>query len=844
MRASMFIVTLFMVLSCRVLLAEADKPGEAQPEPKVKLPPSPPLSPDQALKSFKLQPGFRMELIASEPLIQDPVAMTFDGDGRIWAVEFIGYMPNTDGKGEDQPVGRVVVLEDTDGDWKMDKRTVFLDKLVLPRAVSLVKGGVLVAEVPRLLYCRDTDGDLKCDEQTVIATDYGTVGNPEHSANGLLSGLDNWIYSADFNYRLRYETGADGTLKWMRSKVSGKGQWGIAQDDLGRFYYNNNSEILRADCVPSHYFSRNPAIKSNTGINILAVKDQSTWPVRPTPGVNRGYRSGQLRDDSTLATVTAACGPGVYRAEQFPEEFRGNVFVCEPSGNLIKRTVITEENGLVSGKNPYDKADFLGSTDERFRPVNLYTGPDGGLYVVDMYRGIIEHKLFLTTFLRKQILERGLDNPIGLGRIYRIVHEGKPLGAVHPKMSAESSVDLLKHLENPNAWWRETAQRLLVERSDRTVVAPLRQLAASGTDPRARVHALWALEGMRKLDQPTIFAAMGSDSVQVKANAIRLCESLLKVPQNAPVLDKVLEQLSDKRPEIQLQLAFTLGETADPKSIAALASIMESNAANPLVFDAVFSSLAGREVEFAEALAKKSGAELDHALGVAANCVYGGRRADRISKLVELIAAQKEVSRQMAMLNGILVGTATKGKSPAPKPVEMEAPPAALAQLKNSAEKRVADAAAALGKLFVPPGTLSAAKKLPALTEDQRTIYEHGKSQYLQICAQCHQPTGAGEEGKAPPFVDSEWVDYSDERLVRIVLNGIRGPVTVNGREFSMEMPAVPKLDDKTVAGCLTYIRREFGKGAFVEPATVERIRKDLGTREEQWTEVEILKIK
>jgi mono/diheme cytochrome c family protein/glucose/arabinose dehydrogenase len=824
-----FAAVAVILVTCGILLAEADRPGEVQPEPRIKLPPSPPLSPGDALKAFKLPPGFRIELVASEPLIQAPVAIKFDADGRIWAVEFVGYMPGTDGKGEDEPVGRCVVLEDTDGDWKMDKRTVFLDKLVLPRAIGFAAGGVLIAEIPKLYYCRDKDGDLKCDEQIVVASDYGMPGNPEHSANGLVNGLDNWIYSADYSYRFRFNFDANGSVTTLRSKVSGKGQWGLSQDDFGRFYYNNNSEVLRADCVPSHYFSRNPSLKSISGVNVLAVNDQSTWPIRPTPG-----------DDSTLATVTAACGVGVYRADQFPQEFLGNVFVCEPCAHLVKRVVITEENGLISGKNPYAKAEFLCSTDERFRPVNICTGPDGALYVVDLYRGIIEHRLFLTTYLKKQILERGLDKPLNLGRIYRIVHDGKPVSPVHPKMSKETSAELVQHFENPNAWWRETAQRLLVERADRQATAPLRQLATKTSDPRASVHALWTLEGTSKLDTATLFSALSSDALHVKATAIRLCEPFLKQP-NAPLLEKLLEQLGDSRHEIQLQLAFTLGESFDPRTVAALATILEKNVSNVLVVDAVFSSLAGRECEFAELLAKNPSNTVDPALAVATHSTYASRRSDRVAKMVDLIAKQTNPARQLTMLNGILIQQKSKS---APKAIEMAALPASLEQLKNSSDTRVAKAAAALAKLFVPPGTLTAARKLPVLNDEQQALYEHGKVQFMQICAQCHQPTGTGEEGKAPPLLDSEWIDYSDDRLARIVLNGIRGPLTVNGREYNMEMPAVPQLDDRTIAACLTYMRREFGKGAVVEPATISRIRKDLGGREEQWTEVELLKIK
>ena len=840
------ILILAALISCSIW-AGGDKAGEVQPEPKIKLPPSPPVPPADAVKTFKLAPGFRIELIASEPLIDDPVAIAFDGEGRIWAVEYIGYMPDVDGNGEDKPVGNVVVLEDTDGDWKMDKRTVFLEGLVLPRAICVVKGGILVAEVPNLFYCVDKNGDMKCDEKTIVASDYGSKGSPEHTANGLIHGLDNWIYSSNWPYRLRYETAADGTLKWTRSKVSNKGQWGISQDDNGRYYYNTNSDVLRADCVPSHYFSRNPNYKGISGINVQTVKDQSAWPVRPTPGVNRGYRSGQLREDSTLATVTAVCGPGVYRGDQFPDEFRNNVFVCEPSGNLIKRNVMSEIEGMIAGKNPYEKAEFLGSTDERFRPVNLYTGPDGTLYVVDLYRGILQHRIFVTTFLRKQILERGLDKPLGLGRIYRVVHDGKPVSGVHPKMSKDTPADLVKHLSHPNAWWRELAQKTLVERADRAALPLLKELATSGADPLGRVHALWTLEGLGKLDIGTVSTAMNDKDVRVKVAAIRVSEALLRVPppQNAAILSKLLEYVSDKQFEVRLQLAFTLGECADPRAIAALATIMKDSGSNPLIFDAVFSSVPGRELDFATALSNESGKEVEKALAIAAGSIFAERRADRVTKLLDLVAAQKDVTRQAAMLDGMIPKGTGKGKAPTVKAVEIAPVPASLDALVKSNDKRVKTEAAEVAKLIVPPGTIKpVVKKLPPLNAAQQAVYEHGKAQYLLVCAQCHQPDGQGEEGKAPPFVDSEWVDFPDARLARIVINGLKGPVNVNGREYTMEMPGVPQMDDKTVAGVLTYIRREFGNGAPVDPEVVKKIRAELGDREDQWSEAELMKLK
>jgi mono/diheme cytochrome c family protein len=605
--------------------------------------------------------------------------------------------------------------------------------------------------------------------------------------------------------------------------------------------------VLRADCVASHYFSRNPNYKTATGINVQTVKDQSAWPIRPTPGVNRGYRSGQLREDHTLATVTAACGPGVYRGDQFPEEFRNNVFVCEPSGNLIKRNVMSEVAGMIAGKNPYEKADFLGSTDERFRPVNLYTGPDGTLYVVDLYRGILQHRIFVTTFLRKQILERGLDKPIGLGRIYRVVHEGKPVSGVHPKMSKDTPADLVKHLSNPNAWWRELAQRTLIERADRAALPLLKELATSGADPLGRVHALWTLEGLGKLDLGTVSAALNDKDVRVKVAAMRVSEVLLRVPppQNAVVLSKLLEYVDDKQPEVRLQLAFTLGECADPRAMAALATIMKESGSNPLIFDAVFTSIPGREVDFAAALAKETGKEAERALVIAAGCVFADRRADRVTKLLDLIAAQKDAARQAAMLDGMIPKGTGKGKAPTVKAIEIAPVPAGLEALAKSSDKRVKENAADVAKLIVPPGTLKPiVKNLPPLTAAQQAVYDHGKAQFALVCAQCHQPDGMGEEGKAPPFVDSEWVDFPDSRLGRIVINGLKGPVNVNGREYTMEMPGVPQMDDKTVAGVLTYIRREFGNGVPVDPEAVKKIRIELGEREDQWSEADLMKLK
>src|SRR5690606_20873223 len=278
-------------------------------------------------------------------------------DGRIGVVEMRAYRPDVDGTGEDAPIGTIAFLEDTDGDGRMDKRTEFAGGFVLPRAIAPIADGVLVAEPPNLWFLRDTDGDGKADEKTNVANDYGNPASPEHTANGLMWALDNWIYSANHTVRFRYEQG-----QWRRENTIFRGQWGITQDDYGRLFYNTNSDPLRMDVLPAEYFRRNPNVIRPSAVNVQLVRpdDLPVWPGRVTIGVNRGYK--MLREDGTLPVVTAACGPVIYRGTAFPESFRGNAFIAEPAGNLVKRVIVEERNGVPSARNAYARTEFMTST--------------------------------------------------------------------------------------------------------------------------------------------------------------------------------------------------------------------------------------------------------------------------------------------------------------------------------------------------------------------------------------------------------------------------------------------------------------------------------------------------
>jgi mono/diheme cytochrome c family protein len=442
-----------------LLLQRGDLKGEPQPplpESITRLvPPAPVVPADKA--AFHVAEGWRVDLVASEPLVGDPVHAAFDAQGRLWVVEMRGFWPTLDGRGEHDPVGKVVVLEDVDRDGRFEKRTVFLDGLILPRSLGFAAGGLLVAEPPTLWWV-----DLKTKEKKVVDPLYAWRGNPEHLPNGLLTSIDNWIYNAGSTWRYRHVNG-----RWIRGHTRFRGQWGLTQDDAGRLYGNHNTTLLRGDLMPS--WDPRAHSRASKDVNIDLTTDQTLRPIRPNTGVNRGYRPGVLREDGSMLVTQSACAPLA---------LGGEIFVCDPSANLVKRFKL---DGIVPLDGP---GEFLSSKDERFRPVNLLSGPDGALYVVDMYRGVIQHGAYLTTHLRREIVARGLDRPVGLGRIWRVSKEA-------PRAAAPV-VDLLREISSPVRWRRDTAQRLLIEGGK--VVDGLRELAK--TNP----HALWTLEGLGALE--------------------------------------------------------------------------------------------------------------------------------------------------------------------------------------------------------------------------------------------------------------------------------------------------------------------------------------------------------
>ena len=850
--------------------AKAPPPAEVEiPFPaEIPIPPATVLSPEETLKTITVPPGFHVELVASEPLISTPVATQFDENGRLWVVEMNGYMPNVEGKGEDAPNGRIVVLEDADGDGRMEKSSVFLDGLIMPRAISLRKGGALVAEPPAVYWCPDENGDLVADKKEPLVPTYTSGGNPEHMPNGLFRALDNWLYNAKSAKRFRFTQ--SGELK--TDTTAFRGQWGICHDDFGRIYYNTNSDQLRADLLPSAYLARNSNFKGALGVNVQIAKSQRIFPGRVTPGVNRGYRKGALVDGK-LTEFTAACGPLVYRGDLFPPEFRGNSFIAETSTNLVKRNVHLEREGDIMARDAYPDREFLTSTSERFRPVNLTDGPDGALYVVDMARGVVQHITYVTPWLRRQIIERKLEQPLNQGRIWRVVPDGAARPAV-AQLGKAAADQLVAALGSSNGWTRDTAQRLLVERADPAAIPLLVEMLRSGPAPLGRLHALWTLEGLEKLTLPDVTAALADAEPQIRVAAIRLLEPFIA---GKPALaEQLLAMAKDSAIDVRLQLLCSLGQIKTPQAEETLATILLSAAENYLARSAALSGLKGRELEFLAGLVANRAWNSEtpgrkHLLAQLARCVVEERKAERIQALLELPLKDPAIAewQRAAVLDGALgiipvptppagsiaaeqakVGARAQGSSGLGrgfKPLKVAAEPPQLALLAAAAQPGVQERAEKMRALFVWPGKPGYVEEKPAppLTAEQQQFVETGRQLYTALCAACHQPNGQGQEGLAPPVANSEWITGPEGRLIRIVLQGVGGPMVVNGREYSLEMPGLGAvLSDEQIAQILSFIRRDFGNVApVVETSSVEKVRAATKDRGAGWTADELANI-
>jgi mono/diheme cytochrome c family protein/glucose/arabinose dehydrogenase len=863
---------------------------------------SPPLSPEEALKTFFMPPGYHVELVASEPLIQEPVAVDWDIDGRLWAVEMPGFMANITGSNEHDPIGRVVVLEDTDDDGRMDKRTVFADGLVLARSLKVLERGVLVAEPPHVWLMRDTDGDLRMDVKQLVTNRYGRrEGDPQNNANGFDWALDNRMHTAgQADIELRLKGGAFEVQATIR-----RGEWGVTHDDAGRVYRNTNESALHVDLVPTAYFARNPSLLRTRGSYERLASDVNgpdelnvVWPVRPNPGTNRAYQTGIDRTDGSLERFTSVCAPVVYRGDRLPPDLYGSIFVAEPAANLVSRLVLEDDGTALRARKAYERGEFLASTDERFRPVFLSDAPDGTLYIVDMYRGIIEHRLSLTVYLRDYILGRKLDQGLGFGRIYRVMHDTTRRATRsngRPALSQASPAQLVAALSHANGWMRDTAQRLLVERSagrstaeTRAVVPALEKLAVNAPDPRSRLHALWTLDGIDAIEPAIVERALEDASRDVRASAVRISERWL-VDATHPVHEAVVARMDDPDWAVRYQLAASLGTMAPGRRDQVAVAMLERHGGDPVAVDAVLSGLRGSEAAVLERMllaGTTQSSDRDAVLTMLAATIVRSAQDVPGQALFGWIADGRRTGWQRAaLLRGAEVawlGAPLPGASPArratttpallpcptcpggragpggayaySKPedfvvasgraagrgagrsIRLNREPAELLALAAGTDA-LAGRVATLLERVVWPGKPGDRTAIPALTEEEQRRYEAGRDVYRNVCQACHQPDGRGQDRLAPPLVDSPLTLAAAEITTRILLNGKEGPV-------GLMPPVGSALSDEQVASVLTYVRREWGQaGTAVTPAAVKSVRALTSGRTRPWTNDELLSL-
>lgn len=587
---------------------------------------SPVLSPEQSLQHFKIEQGFSVELVASEPLVQAPIAAVFDEKGRMWVVEMSGYMPDTAGTGETtNPAGKIVILEDQNHDGVMDNRKIFMDSLVLPRAICLYDNGILVAEPPYLWFVENDNGHA--GKKVMVDSTYAREGNVEHSANGLLRGLDNWIYSANATKAYRKIDG-----KWVSRDTHLRGQWGISQDWQGRLFYNNNSVNLLGDYFLPALGSGNPDQRRVSGYNENIVPDNRTYPIRPTPGVNRGYQPGVLDDSLHLVNFTAACGPVIYTGGLFGPAWEGNAFVAEPSANLVKRNILQEQGVKVTGRQAYQGKEFLASDDERFRPENLYTGPDGAMYLLDMYRGIIQDVVYLTPYLKNEIVDRSLTEPLNRGRIYKIVPSGK--NTVLPDLSGISDTALVGLLDNKNSWMRLTAQRLITDRKMTSLADLLRKKMTNDTSLVGRIHAFWTLEGLSRLTDKDIKGFLMSENQVLQQQGVEAAVLAMNKQRALSWIPVCRDLMKDSSAEILPYTGFLAASIAHyypAQAEPVLLDLARQHKNNPYVADAVISGLYHREQAFLKRFEQA-----------------GGDTASRFyKKLTRVIAGANEHQREL-----------------------------------------------------------------------------------------------------------------------------------------------------------------------------------------------------
>jgi mono/diheme cytochrome c family protein/glucose/arabinose dehydrogenase len=576
------------------LSSTSNEGADFSPKPAIKA-----RTPEEQAKSFVLPPGYRMELVAAEPDVISPAVIEFDGNGRMYVAEFITYMRDADGNNQHAPESRITRFESTKGDGVFDKRTVFVDKLVLPRTIVPLDGNsILTNETASddVVKWTDTNNDGVADrrEHFYSGVGIGRDGNLEHEQAGFQWGLDNWIYTTYNAFRFRWTP--TGILKEPTGPNGG--QWGLTMDDDGKMWFMDagGERGPMNFQVPIHYGAMSVPGQTEEGFELvwpeIGLSDTQGGMVRVRMPVGR------------LNHFTAASGADVVRAHRVPADLRGDLLISEPVGRLIRRARIVKSEGITQLRNVYPGSEFILSTDPLFRPVNIQSAPDGSIYIADMYHGIIQESNWTRpgSYLRRKIEQYQLDKVIAHGRIWRLRFDGVPgipatpagpaaqatpeippqpplaLDPARPRMLDETPAQLVAHLSHSNGWWRDTAQQLLVQRQNKTVVPALQTLVRTSDNLVARFHALWTLEGLGALDLALVREQMKDGNPRMRIQAIRASETLYKSGSRT-LAEDYRAMAKDSDPDVAIQALMTVNLFKLSDTEALIKETMASNKA-------------------------------------------------------------------------------------------------------------------------------------------------------------------------------------------------------------------------------------------------------------------------
>lgn len=575
--------------------------GSSQQNP---IPDPGPLSPEASAKRVKLRDGFELELVAAEPLLEDPVAIDWDASGRMWVAEMIDYPSGLDGKGK--PGGRIRILEDENGDGVYDKSTIFMEEINFPTGIMTWRNGCLITAAPEIFYAEDTNGDGKADLKKTLLSGF-MEGNQQLRVNGLQWGLDNWVYCASGSHHAGYgaETGITIELSKFKRAVgsrdirflpdsggmfpeSGPSQFGRNRDDWGNWFGEQNSFPLWHYVLSDRYFSTSEAYAPPDPRRVLTSANPKVYPAKaPQKRYHSFEQSGRF---------TSACSGMVYRDELlFAREEIQHAFTCEPFHSLVQHNLLKPDGvSFELARDPSEgEVDFFASTDDWCRPVMVRTGPDGALWIVDMYRYMIEHPDWLTEEGKNELRPYYRAGE-GMGRIYRIFPKGSRPGAI-PNLQKMSSAELVSQLESPNGWVRDKVQQLLLQRDDKTIRDLLLKVARESKNPLARLHALCTLDGRDEFDWPTLAAFIRDPHPIVRREVIRICET--GKTKMGTIIEALTPLADDPDPRVRLQLACSLGTIQDSANLEPMTKLLLNSGDNAYLKAAVFASQSKFTVE-------------------------------------------------------------------------------------------------------------------------------------------------------------------------------------------------------------------------------------------------------